>query len=575
MAGLSSFNGQLSPISAAQQFRAIAYLRWRLFANGFRRKGGKGELVARVIVYPIFALFVIGPALGAGFGSWAAVNSGKLEVIPGLFFGIFILQILVSINLSPPGLSFDPESLIRFPVTFPRYLTVRIFLGLLSASTIIGTVALLSSALGITVARPALGPVAFASAILVAVTNMFFVRMVFAWVDRWLSTRRARELFTGLIILFSIGMQYLNVAFNPGFNHHGGDAQRRKIAAALHLYNSSQLVLARFHPGLAGFAIINAAHGATLYALTDLLGVALFCALFLAVFAWRMQREYRGENLSDAPIGAATAVPTSHATPAHATVLTTPSVNSDFRPVSGSSPILAGLFYKEWIYIRRNTAQLYALLLPVAMVFIFAGRIGSYSRMSLWAFPTAIAYSTLTIAALAYNSLGLDAEGVQFYFLAPIHFRSVFLAKNLFGFGITALQAAIVYGVITYLSGPPASLIALATILWLAFAVLLNSTFGNMRSITAPKKMDPSKLSRRQASQLSALISVLSILLLAALGVGIMLLGQHLGLPWLPIPVFLVLATGALALYLTGLSRLDGLALNHRETMIEELTKAS
>ncbi len=106
-------------ISATQQFRAVAYLRWRLFANGFRRKGGTGELVARIIVFPFAAVFVIGPVIGASVGAYAAVSRGHAEFLTGIFWAIFALQILVSINLSPPGLSFDPESLIRFPLSFP------------------------------------------------------------------------------------------------------------------------------------------------------------------------------------------------------------------------------------------------------------------------------------------------------------------------------------------------------------------------------------------------------------------------------------------------------------------------
>ena len=105
MAGLAS---PTSSITASQQFRAIAYLRWRLFANSFRRKGGKGEIFAKIVVYPVFALFIVGPALGAGFGAWGAIHNGTPEFIPLIFLGVFILQVLVSINISAPGLNFDP-----------------------------------------------------------------------------------------------------------------------------------------------------------------------------------------------------------------------------------------------------------------------------------------------------------------------------------------------------------------------------------------------------------------------------------------------------------------------------------
>ena len=46
-------------------------------------------------------------------------------------------------------------------------------------------------------------------------------------------------------------------------------------------------------------------------------------------------------------------------------------------------------------------------------------------------------------------------------------------------------------------------------------------------------------------------------------------------LPWLPIPILGALALGAFALYITGLNKVDSLALNNREALVEELSKAS
>jgi ABC-2 type transport system permease protein len=129
----------MTPIPASTQFAAIAYLRWRLFATAFRRKEGAGELAARLIVYPVGLLFLLGPMAGALFGTYAAVSSGHIGLMSLIFWLITTLQILVSVNLSPAALSFDTEALIRFPISFPRFLTIRLFLGLLSPSTIAGT----------------------------------------------------------------------------------------------------------------------------------------------------------------------------------------------------------------------------------------------------------------------------------------------------------------------------------------------------------------------------------------------------------------------------------------------------
>jgi ABC-2 type transport system permease protein len=568
---MAGINGSPDRIPAASQFRAVAWLRWRLFANGFRRKGGGGELAARIIVFPIAALFVIGPVAGATLGAYAAVSNGHIELLTAIFWGVFVVQILVSINISQPGLSFDPESLIRFPLSFPRYLTIRLFLGLLAASTIVGTGALLGAATGATVANHALGPVVFAAALALALGNMLFVRMVFAWVDRWLSTRRARELFTVLIFVFSIGIQYVNVTVNNIGHHYSAAQQRARLNAVSRTYRRIEPALRLLPPGLAGEAALDASRSPGIAAVTPIAGIGMYAALFLAVFGWRMQREYRGENLSEAA--------NSPAAPVAPTVARLAPVQAALAPTaepvrSFLSPVVAACLEKEWIYVRRNPAQFYGLIAPLAMVFLFASRLGNFAKTGL-IFPSAVAYSVLGVAALAYNVLGLDASGVQFYFMAPIEMRSVILAKNLFGFAVTAVQLVLVYLVLTFTAGTPPLLMTLGTVCWVVFACMVNATVGNMRSITAPKKVDPSKISRKQASQLSALLCIGIMLAVAGLGAGILALAQFASLPWLPIPVLLSLALGAFALYVAGLNRMDSMALNHRETLIEELSKAS
>ena len=206
------------------------------------------------------------------------------------------------------------------------------------------------------------------------------------------------------------------------------------------------------------------------------------------------------------------------------------------------------------------------------MVFIFAGRMGHFARTGM-VFPAAAAYSILGVAALAYNALGLDAGGIQFYFLAPVALRSVFIAKNLFAFGITALQLGLLYAVLIFTSGRPPLLITVITTSWVIFAALVNVTMGNWRSIASPKKIDPSRVSRKQASQLSALLALGLMLAVAAIGAGLLFLARYLARPWLPIPILLALGTAAAVVYIAFLNRIDITALAHRETLIAELSK--
>ena len=553
-------------ISASSQFGAVAYLRWRLFVNAFRRKEGAAELAARVIVYPVGLVFLLGPMAGAGFSSYAAIDNARPDLMAVVFWAIFVLQILVSVNLSPAAQSFDPEALIRFPLSFGRYLTIRLFLGLLSPSTIAGSCSLFTAALGASIAQPALVPIVFPAAFALALNNMLFVRMVFAWIDRWLSTRRARELFTGVVILFGIGIQYLNVTFNNIGHHSSRAAQAAKIAAAGHLYYRFEPVFRIAPPGLAGDAVLRQSQHATSIAVVEIGGILAFAGLFLGIFAARMRWEYAGEDLSEGNLAPQKAVVTRTAGVC--------AVKAEAENHFGLSPFIAASLHKESIYLRRNISQFYGFLAPLAMVLIFAGRTGSFGRTG-FIFPSAVAYSFLGIAALAYNVLGVDGAGIQSYLLAPIRMRDVFLAKNLLGFGLSAVQLGLVYAVVVFTSGRPPMLLTIATILWLLFATFTNAAIGNIRSVITPKKIDPNKVTRRQASQLSALMSLGIMLVASALGGGLILLGQRLELLWLPIPILLGCATAAFLFYVNGLKQIDSLVYSHRETLIEELSKAS
>ena len=558
-----------TPIPAARQFGAVAELRWCLFRNAFRRKGSRGELVARVVVLPLAGLLLLAP-VAACFGlSYAAVQSGRVEALEVIFTAVFVLQVLVSIQISSPQLSFTPESLIRFPLSLSRYLTIRLFLGLLSTSTVVGTLCLVAGAAGATLARPRLAVVAFAAALALALTNMLFTRMVFAWVDRWLATRRAREVFTLLIFAFSIGIQYVNVTVNNLGHRDTHARQLEKISAAVHLYQQAQHYVIVLPPGMAGAAIRSCSQGATDVAGAEIGAVLLYGVLFLALLGRRLEREYRGENLSGGNFpGETLSLPRKRKAGLSPT-------RAGGRGADGSGfGVLGACMQKEWISLRRNPSQFYGLLAPLVMVFLFAGRMGGLSRGGM-VFPAGAAYALLGIAALAYNLFGADAGGVQIYFLAPVEIRTVVLAKNLFGFGLAALQVALLYAVLLFSSGAPPLPIALGTLCWVVFAALTNAAIGNVRSITSPKKMDPGRVARKQASPLSALISVGTMLGAALLGAGLLALASLLGRPWLPVPVLLACDVGAGLWYMSGLSRVDGVAWSHRETFLEELAKES
>jgi ABC-2 type transport system permease protein len=565
------------PWTAAQsraQFAALAKLRWHIFRNAFRRKGGGGELVARIILFPIIGIVAFGPIIGSGFGAYFLVSSGRIAMLPILTWALFALWMLVVLNISPPGLSFDINTIIRFPLSFTRYLVARIVFGLLSASTVIGTLAILSAAIGIAIANPSLAPWATLVLAAFALANIFFTRMALVWVERWLSTRRAREIFTAFFLFASLGFQYINLNFNPGL-------QSRHHRASTHLpllrkiYHHIQPIAAFLPPGLTASSIVRYSQSHFLTATASLFGLALFAALFFSVYALRMHREFRGENLSEVtqpkqPAARRTAAAPAHQTPHIPEAIPVSQRNSSF----GLNSTILACLQKEFIYLRRNINQLYGFVAPVFMVFLFANRLSTSGRFGEFVFPVAIAYSVLGVSILSYNALGMDGSGVQLYFMAPTRMRDVFLAKNLTGFLLNLVELVLVFAVIAFVAHPPSPIITVATICWLLFATFINGAAGNLRSLAAPKKIDLTKASRRQASQLSVLIALGILVACAAIGFATLVLANYFDRPWLMIPIQFALAIAAFAFYVAVLNRLDTIALTHREALTEELCKA-
>jgi ABC-2 type transport system permease protein len=556
------------------QFAALAKLRWCIFRNAFRRKGATGELVARIIIYPLIGAVAFGPIIGCGIGAYFIVSSGHIAMLPLLTWGIFLLWQLVVLNVTPPGLSFDINTIIRFPLSFPRYLTARLFFGLLSASNVIGTLALIAADIGITIAQPSLAPWSTLLLATFALANIFFNRMILVWVERWLSTRRAREVFTAFILFASLGFQYINLNFNPGMQgrHHRHPSTHLPLFRKI--FHHIQPIAALLPPGLTASSIISFSQSRLVAAVASLLGVILFGALFLSIYAWRMHREFLGENLSEAASPSQPPAQRSTAPASRPAVLPPAVVTAPRTRTFGLNTTVVACLQKEFIYLRRNINQLYGFIVPIFMVFLFAGRMTASERFGDYVFPVAVAYSILGVSVLAYNGLGMDGPGVQFYFLSPTRLRDVFLAKNLIGFLLNLIELVLIFAVITTVAHPPPLIITLATVSWLLFATFINGAVGNLRSLTAPKKIDLTKISRKQASQLSVLIAFGILLASLGVGFGVFFLCNLLNRPWLMIPIFLILALIAFILYLQVLNRLDAIALDHREDLAEELCKA-
>jgi len=557
------------------QLAAVAWLRWRIFINNFRaanKKRSTSSLVAiiilRIVGWTFFGSFFIVPIALCGYFGYASVSGDSPQYITYILWAVFAANCFLSINASPINAAFDLTTLLRFPLSFPRYLLVRLFFGLFAIPTIVANLSLASAAIGIGIADPELFLWAALVIGIFALHTVFFLRMIFAWIDRWLATRRAREIFGGIVLFVSLGFQFLFVGGTP--HRHAS-----RFAPILRLLRPLRPFAHYLPPSLAADAIRSNWNHAFAPSLARLLGLIAFALLFLAIFALRLKKEFCGENLSES---APRAAKPSALSPlgAQSTAARSQLVGSSLGETKSTrplSPTISACLQKELIYLRRSGAQLYSLITPIFLVFIITRRNATLDHTT-WLLPSAVSYILITLLANLYNILGADAAGFNFYLLAPIRLRDVIVAKNLVSVALIAFEVLVACVAVTLIQGSiPALDMIFATLTWSAFALLTNLAVGNLRSILAPMRFELGKVRRAPMAKGGALLTLGVLFGSLFVGIPIMALCNWFNLLWLATAIFLLFDIAALTGYLIILARVDTLALSHRDELMEALCK--
>ncbi|HEY9125697.1 MAG TPA: hypothetical protein VIM62_01140 [Acidobacteriaceae bacterium] len=574
MAGLTG--GQraetsLNALSSRQFFRNIAWLRWRIFVNSLRGKGAIGDLAVTILSYFVLGLIVIGPSVGAGATAYYLVSHQRDAYLAIPLWVIFALWQFIGASTSASGPSFNLDSLIRFPIRYRDYLMMRLAFGLMDPPTLAGFGCLIAMTVGVSAAAPRLLPWAVLALVTYALANLFFSRMIYTWLERWLARRRTREMVTALILIGSLGLQIGSQYINrfTGVEQHAPPSPW--MLAAGHFVVAANWFLP---PGLTALSIARLHTASIGAAALSYFALLAYAAVFLYVLHLRLHAQYLGENLSEAPANTARTARTKSAGTAKTVTETTPTV-------SVLSPQLAALFAKELRLLLRSGPRLYALVMPVFLVYIFSLRAPGLAatglstvQFTLYLFSYGCAYTLLVFTNFFYNAVGNEGAGIQFYFIAPVRIQDVLLAKNLLLALLFTLEIVLIYVVtLTLHVHTPPALIA-ASLAWTAFVFFLHLATGNARSLIAPKAVDPSRIRSQNVSALSTFISLGITFAAISLAQLLLLLCRffHSGL-WQLAALLLFLAALAFGLYLFSLKRADSIAASHREELIGELSK--
>jgi ABC-2 type transport system permease protein len=549
---------KISP-EARGQFAAIAQVRWRLFVNSLRTTSGRIDLGSRVVIGLVFALAGFGGAFGLGGAAQFLVSHNKAEWLAVLLWPVFMFWQLFPVLATAFTSNFDSSNLLRFPLSYPTFFLIRIVYGSLDPATALGSLWLFGIALGIGFAAPQSLPWAALVLLVFATLNILIGRMIFAWVERWLARRRTREILGIVFFLIIISFQFIGPLVN-----HFGEGSRSAVTHFVSQWLPIERVLP---PGLATSAIARAMRNDFAFAIGAFLLLLAYENAILFLLNLRLRAQYHGENLSE---GMARSTPAKEKT----------AIQPGWRLPGLSAPVTA-IFEKEFWYLSRSGPMLFTMIMPVVVLVLFrltpsrsGDEQGFLVRAPDLAFPVGAAYSLLILTNLVYNNFGADAAGIQFYFVWPVRFRQILMAKNLAHAGVLALETVLVWLVVCLVFRPPSAGVTLATLAGLFFALLVNLSVGNLLSISSPKKIDYGTFGRQRASNITVFASFGVQIAIFGLAALVLLTARRFGRFWLATLLFMGLSAIALAAYALVLNRADQLALARRETLISELSRA-
>ncbi|HWE84745.1 MAG TPA: hypothetical protein VG267_07360 [Terracidiphilus sp.] len=538
------------------QYAALARMRWSMFRNGMRSSKGAFELGARVSMILLYGVMGLGMAFGAGAGAYFMVSNGAWKFLPILFWAVCFVWQIVPVSMASFQQQFDPDVLLRFPVSFGAFYLLHLVFGLVDASTIVGMFCCTGMLVGVGLARPDLIGWSVLALLAFAAFNVFLVRAIFAWIDRWLAQRRTREILTALFFLALLSMQLLNPALRGNSRFAKMTPEAR--AHALRWVHRADMVQRWMPPGLAAGMLQDAQGNNPAQSLESLGVLCVFVLATGGALAVRLHAEYRGENLGEAPARK----------------------QADRRRgewlIDGSGPV-AAVLEKELRTLLRAMPLLYAVGAPLLMVFVFSSMPHARGSTHIH-FPVALllclAYGIVGFTQMLYNNLGAEGAGIQIVFLSPTPIRTIIMAKNLFHSALFGLEALLICVIVAWRFGMPPLDAFAATLCWLLFAVPAHLAAGNIFSINMAYRINLGRIGRQRGSQANALLSILIQMGVLGAGAGVLALCSFFDEIWLAIPIFLVMAAGAIFAWLRVLSNVDRLANQRREDLVSGLVRA-
>ncbi len=573
-----------------EQFLALLWLRWRLWANRWRKSSGFGKAVS-IILAAMAVSLVVGVFVGGAVAGWfgggqaePAVYFAVADVAIGLFLFFWLIGLMSELQRSEV---IDIGKLMHLPVSMAQLFTMNYVASLVAPSIVI----LLVGTAGLTFGLLRNGPLWIF--LLLPVGGLVFAVSAWTYALRgWLGVlmsnpRRKRSIIVGMTVGIMLIGQLPNLVLNNPWSRQrmmeAAKDQAGKVGANGDTKASMRDKLRVAHryipPGWVGLSALNLAEGSPLPALGTTTVFGLVGAAGLMVAFGQARRAYgraTGKVKTAQPIAHA-AKPAAPAAPAKRAFN-----DRDLPFVPSDVSALTLAFFRSQMR-APELRMVYASQFIMLVVFgsIFSRNLGSLTEAGLFSpvIPGMIMLTLFGLMQLFGNHFGYDRQAFRCLVLLPTPRRSLLVAKNL---AVAPASAVLILVFLVVLAAfgvlNPGGLLG-GVALWLT-AFLLISAYGNLVSILMPFRVNPGAMRQtpKQGKKVfqAVLLQFATPLVLAP--IWLPLLAYHLGGkgPWAVgmagILIAAVAAVAALIYWLT-LAPL-GRMLESRERMIlEEVTR--
>ena len=530
-------------LDLASKARAIVWVQWRTRRNFYPRSGAMWSLITGAIWY---GMWVVAAVIVARVMASPASLSFLEAALPGALLLLLLYWQVVPLLLAATGAGLDLRKLLAYPIPPSQLFGIEVLLRVTASIEM----ALLMAGCGVGVAfNPALPGWAPLAVVPFVLFNLFLAAGLRDIITRVLANKRVREAAFFLLIL---------AAALPRFLATRAPGQAGPIRTALRQTSAFD--------GWPWTATANLLQGRDFPVSSAVLLLWTFGA---AVFArWQFSRTL---NFDAQAAGA------SHIRPSAGPGL----MESLYRlPAAVFRDPLGALIEKEFRFlVRAPRFRLVFLMgftfgLIIWLPFAAGAPRPPDSFMNQHYLTVVSVYALLLLGEVCFwNSFGFDRSAAQIYFLAPVSFARVLIAKNLTALFFILVEIGAIALVCSAL-GMPLSPIRLAEALAVALVLsifLLGA--GNLVSVHLARGVNPENSFRRgSAGRLQAML--LLVYPVAFLPVGLAYLARYAFDTQLAF--YAVLAFDALlgmVMYKIALDSAVGTALERREQMIAALSE--